>query len=92
MMRVHVRIRGRVQGVYFRQSTCARAGELGLSGWVRNRTDGSVELVAEGLPEAIDALVQWCHQGPKMAEVSEVERRDEDPVGLDGGFDVHATC
>ena len=80
-----------MQGVFFRQSTCQRAMELGLSGWVRNRRDGSVELVAEGKRTAVDALVGWCKQGPEMANVTDLERRDEEPVGLDGSFDVRAT-
>jgi acylphosphatase len=91
MNRVYLRIRGRVQGVYFRQSTRERAIELGLTGWVRNRRDGSVELVAEGDGNSLQALVNWCKIGPSMAEVTEVERLDEGPVGMFGKFDVHKT-
>ena len=91
MSRVYLRIRGRVQGVYFRQSTRERAIELGLTGWVRNRRDGSVELVAEGDGNSLQALVNWCKIGPAMAKVTEVERLDEGSVGMFGKFDVHKT-
>lgn len=91
MSRVYLRIRGRVQGVYFRQSTQERAIELGLTGWVRNRRDGSVELVAEGDGNSLQALVNWCKIGPAMAKVTEVERLDEGSVGMFGKFDVHKT-
>jgi acylphosphatase len=92
MKRVHLCIRGRVQGVWYRASTEQQARELGLRGWVRNRRDGSVEAVAEGEDEAVEALVRWCHQGPPLARVSEVERHDEEPAGLGEGFDVRPTA
>ena len=88
MRRVHLTISGRVQGVYFRQSTKERALEYGVSGWVRNRLDGTVELVAEGESNAVNRLVSWCSVGPKMAVVEGVERIDEEPVGLPPGFDI----
>lgn len=52
-----------------------------MAGWVRNRADGTVEAVFEGPPEAVEALVSWCTQGPPMARVSSVERSDEPPTG-----------
>ena len=61
---------------------------LGVAGWVRNRSDGSVELVAEGDPDKLHALLDWCHHGPPMACVERVEFSDTAPVGLEGGFDV----
>jgi len=91
MNRVHIVVTGRVQGVYFRQSTQVKALALGVSGWVRNRSDGSVEMVAEGAASAIDRLVKWCETGPDMAWVDAVERIDEEPVGLPEGFDVRPT-
>ena len=91
MRRVHLIISGRVQGVYFRQSTKDRALEYGVSGWVRNRLDGTVELVAEGESNAVNRLVSWCSVGPKMAIVDAVERIDEEPVGIPQGFDVRPT-
>ena len=91
MRRVHLTISGRVQGVYFRQSTKTRALHYGVSGWVRNRSDGTVEIVAEGSSNAINRLVSWCSVGPEMALVDAVERIDEEPVGLPTGFDVRPT-
>lgn len=91
MTRVHLLIRGRVQGVYFRQTARLKGLDLGLRGWVRNRKDGSVEMVAEGVSPALDDLVAWCHQGPKAARVDRVERVDGDPAGLSEGFHVRPT-
>jgi acylphosphatase len=71
--RVHVRISGRVQGVFFRASAEAEARRLGLSGWVRNCPDGSVELVAEGPKAKLDELLAWCRHGPPRAEVEDVQ-------------------
>lgn len=88
MIRVHLRVRGRVQGVFFRGSAQAEAARLGLRGWVRNRSDGSVELVAEGEAAAMEGLLDWCRRGPSGAQVTGVEEVREEPVGLDEGFDV----
>lgn len=65
-------ITGRVQGVFFRQSTCETAARLGLTGWVRNRPDGSVEALFEGEKSAVDQALRWCRQGPPRAAVAEV--------------------
>jgi acylphosphatase len=73
MHRARLLVDGRVQGVGYRYSACAEAQRLGLSGWVRNRSDGRVELEAEGPPEMVEALVAWCHRGPVFARVSRVE-------------------
>ncbi len=70
--RVHLEIRGRVQGVFFRAETVDQAVGLGLVGWVRNRRDGSVEVVAEGEKARLEQLIAWCRQGPPLARVSEV--------------------
>ncbi len=72
MKRAHLVIRGRVQGVFYRATTQEKARALGLTGWVRNREDGSVEAVIEGEDEAVERMIAWCHQGPPMASVSEV--------------------
>jgi acylphosphatase len=72
-VRAHVMIQGRVQGVYFRASTVYQAQNLGLTGWVRNRPDGSVEAVAEGTREKLEKLIAWCEQGPNGARVTNVE-------------------
>ncbi len=71
--RLHVVVSGRVQGVGFRWATEAKAVELGLNGWVRNRSDGRVEAEFEGSPSALDAMETWCWQGPRMALVESVE-------------------
>jgi acylphosphatase len=85
---VHLVIVGRVQGVAFRMRAVAEATRLGLSGWVRNRMDGTVEAKAEGTPEAVDAFVAWCHHGPPAAEVEEVHVTRVSATGLDRGFQV----
>jgi acylphosphatase len=66
-------IRGRVQGVGFRYSMRLEARRLGVSGWVRNRHDGSVEAVAQGPAEAVEALVEWSRHGPPGARVTDVQ-------------------
>ncbi|MBT9393348.1 acylphosphatase [Hymenobacter sp. NST-14] len=67
------RVHGRVQGVFYRQSTRQQARQLGLTGYARNNPDGTVTIEAEGPPEALAQLEQWCHQGPPAARVEEVE-------------------
>lgn len=87
--RVRVQITGRVQGVFFRDSTRQEAQRLGVTGWVRNRADGSVEGVFEGPQESVDQLVAWCEAGPSHADVDEVAVEPEDPTGeFDGSFRV----
>lgn len=71
--RVQVMIHGRVQGVAFRAACQREASARGLTGWVRNRGDGSVEALFEGAVGAVDAMVAWCRHGPPAAEVTEVE-------------------
>lgn len=68
----HLRISGRVQGVGYRYSLCAEAQANGISGWVRNRRDGTVEAVLQGSPEAVDRLTAWARRGPPAAGVAEV--------------------
>ena len=72
MSRVRVVIHGRVQGVWFRGWTCEQARRLGLSGWVRNRVDGRVEVLAQGSEDAVERLLRHLHQGPRAARVTEV--------------------
>jgi acylphosphatase len=71
--RVHCTVSGRVQGVAFRASTQHQARLLGLTGWVRNRADDTVEILAEGERTALQQLVDWCHEGPPAARVTRVE-------------------
>ncbi len=68
----NLRISGRVQGVYFRYYAVRKARELGLTGWVRNRRDGTVEAMVQGAPEAVDAMIAWAKRGPPSAMVSAV--------------------
>jgi acylphosphatase len=74
-------VRGIVQGVAFRWTTKERARELGLAGWVRNLSDGSVEVWAEGPAPAVEDLLRWLERGPPSARVEGVELADESPSG-----------
>jgi acylphosphatase len=87
-VRARIRVSGLVQGVWFRQSAADEAARLGVSGSVRNRPDGSVEAVAEGAGEAVQARVRWCHRGPPAARVEAVEVEWETARGEDGPFRV----
>jgi acylphosphatase len=71
--RVRVVVTGDVQGVGFRASCARQANALGMTGWVRNEWDGSVEALFEGAAAVVDAMVAWCHDGPPMAHVTGVE-------------------
>ena len=68
----HLRITGRVQGVGYRYHMAQEASRLGLAGWVRNRSDGSVEALVHGAPTAVQAFIDWAHQGPALARVDGV--------------------
>jgi acylphosphatase len=84
MERRRVVVEGRVQGVFYRDSCRREALAAGVTGWVRNREDGTVEAVFEGDERAVAALVSWCHHGPPRALVTRVEERTEAPEGLSG--------
>ncbi len=73
LIKAHTLITGQVQGVFFRQSTCNRARELGLRGWVKNLLDGRVEAMFIGEKAAVEAAVAFVHEGPPQASVSEVK-------------------
>jgi len=88
MRRVRIAVRGRVQGVGFRATTLKRARELGVAGWVRNRGDGSVEILAEGAADSVQALADWCHHGPRAAAVSNVDIAEEPPGADLVGFEM----
>jgi acylphosphatase len=79
VVRVRVIVEGRVQGVFYRDSCCREARRLGVRGWVRNRADRSVEVVAEGPRDRVDQLLDWCRQGPPSATVSKISVTDEVP-------------
>jgi len=84
VIRRRVKVHGRVQGVFFRDSTRQRAKAHGVAGWARNMPDGSVEAVLEGEPNAVQRLVQFLRSGPSHAQVERVEVQEEDPEGLSG--------
>jgi acylphosphatase len=86
-IRRRVVVRGRVQGVFFRHTTAQLARRLRVSGWIRNRADGTVEAAFEGDAEAVERLVAACRKGPPGAAVEAVDVVDEEPEGP-AGFDV----
>jgi acylphosphatase len=88
--RVAVTVRGVVQGVGFRWFVQRTAGGLELDGWVRNRADGSVELVAEGEAGAVARLLAAVEEGPDGAWVSGISVRHEPPTGASGGFSIRS--
>lgn len=89
-MRVRVRVRGRVQGVFFRESTRRAARASGVRGWVRNLPDGSVEALIDGEPAAVRSVLDFVRVGPELARVAEVEVAHEEGTGADlgEGFEV----
>lgn len=87
MTRRRVVVGGRVQGVFFRDTTRRRAEAVGVAGWARNTPEGTVEAVFEGEPAAVEEMVDLCRRGPGRAEVSSVEVTDEEPEGL-SGFEI----
>ncbi|MDP2181067.1 MAG: acylphosphatase [Actinomycetota bacterium] len=84
IVRKRVVVRGVVQGVWFRAATRDAALKRGISGWVRNLPDRSVEAVFEGASDAVDSMVAWCRTGPERAIVERVEVAEETPEGLLG--------
>jgi acylphosphatase len=82
VVRRHVVVHGRVQGVFFRDSIRRLAEQHGVAGWVRNTLDGTVEAVLEGPPGAVERVVQFCARGPRGAAVDRLEDDDEPPEGL----------
>ena len=84
--RINLKIYGKVQGVFFRDSSRAEAKELNLSGWARNETDGTVEIVAEGDDKDLNKFIEWCKYGPDHAEVEKVDVRWVKPTKELDGF------
>lgn len=84
--RMHAVIHGRVQGVFFRESTRRQAKQLGLSGWVRNLANGTVETEFQGEQEAVQQMLDWLGQGPTYSRVAQVEILEQDPVSGELGF------
>jgi acylphosphatase len=82
--RAHVYVRGRVQGVFFRDTTRQTAQAEGVDGWVRNLDDGRVEAVFEGPPDAVESMVEFCHEGSPAANVTAVDVEHGEPEGIEG--------
>ncbi len=87
-VRAHVIITGRVQGVFFRANTARAADRCGVSGWVRNRRDGTVEAVFEGEAAAVADILAWCKKGDPPAAVTDVHVKWEDYSGEYAGFSI----
>ena len=81
MIRAHIFVTGKVQGVFFRANTVDKAQVLGLVGWVRNLPDGRVEAVFEGLRETVEQMIDWCREGPEGAEVYDIVIEYKDATG-----------
>jgi len=92
MITRRLRISGRVQGVGFREALCGEALERGVAGWVRNRTDGSVEALVQGPPDRVAELIAWARLGPPASRVDDVrvEARDDEPAHA--GFERRPTA
>lgn len=86
--RYHLIISGRVQGVSYRVSAWEKARELSLTGWVRNLTDGRVEIVIEGDTETLDQMTAWAGQGPRFADVSDVSVTEHSATGEFPDFQI----
>lgn len=87
-IRCRVIISGKVQGVFFRSSTKSAAVELDITGWVRNRPDGMVEVVFEGEKGNVEQMIDWCRKGPELARVTDVEVISERYTGEFKSFEV----
>ena len=86
--RARVTISGRVQGVFFRDSTREKAEDLGLAGWVKNASDGRVEALFEGPSQSVREMLDWCEHGPSQASVKSVDADFEEARGELEGFEV----
>jgi acylphosphatase len=88
LKRIHIFVTGRVQGVFFRQSTRVMAIKNNVNGWVRNLDDGRVEIVAEGEESNVNTLANWCKTGPANSRVDEFELSEENSTGEFENFEV----
>jgi acylphosphatase len=86
--RVRVFVKGKVQGVFFRQALKVKAIQNSVCGWVKNLDDGRVEAILEGDEEKVNRLVEWCHGGPANARVEDVDIRNEKYTNEFENFDV----
>jgi len=87
-MQLHIRVFGDVQGVFFRSGTQSEAQKLGLTGWVRNVDDDSVEIMAEGGKLQLGKLLEWCSHGPTGATVSDVKHEWLEGAGTFHAFSI----
>ena len=87
MIALRIKVSGKVQGVFFRASTKGRAEELGIRGWVKNESDGSVLIEAEGEEESMNEFTNWCKAGPLMAKVENIETETIE-IGNYSGFNI----
>jgi acylphosphatase len=92
MITRRLRIRGRVQGVGFRDALCGEALERGVMGWVRNRTDGSVEALIQGPPDRVAELIAWVRRGPPASRVDDVRVEAGDDEPAHAGFERRPTA
>ena len=91
LIRVHLHIKGHVQGVGYRANMRRLASQLDLKGWVRNMPNGDVEAVVQGSEEMVERLIQWCHRGPTGAHVTDVCVQHETPKGELHRFTIRRT-
>ena len=87
--KVTLKIKGRVQGVFFRAGTQEKARELGLTGWVKNEADGTVILEAEGEEQKLRELIRWCQEGPEYAKIDNTEVNWQPPNGQYQDFSIN---
>lgn len=87
-IRAHIYVRGKVQGVYFRQNTQQLAVRRGVTGWVRNLDDGRVEAILEGDDVDVNEVIEWCYVGPPRAHVQDVEVKFEKYIGEFVNFNI----
>jgi len=88
MKRIAIKVYGRVQGVFFRHTARLRAEELGITGFARNESDGSMTVVAEGEEEALQKFLEWCRKGPPLASVEKVEVEWREAAGEFRRFEI----
>ncbi len=89
MFQITLTITGKVQGVFYRAKTQEKAQSLGLVGFARNNSDGSVTVVAEGEKSQLQELITWCHQGPPMASVSNLQAEWQEASGSHDHFEIY---
>jgi acylphosphatase len=88
MVRAHILVSGRVQGVFFRSETSYEAEKQGVKGWIRNLPDGKVEAIFEGEEESVKELVEFCRQGPRGAKITKVDVKWENYKGEFRSFEI----